>query len=119
MGRALTATFGGVPAVRSYDVKKANLVASYTKKVVDMVRNNRGILTFDNYCHVYGSSNLSVNRETAYTKANYTVVAVAAYEFTERPLFCWRWFDQKTAWSSIPRDITDLAPCKDKVPFDN
>ena len=115
MGRALAAAFGGVPAVRSYDLKKEGLVASYEKRVKKMIRTNQCILTWDNYCHVYGSPILSADRDVPYAKANYTVVAVSAYEFTERPSFCWRWLDKKIAVASIPRDITDLEPFKVKV----
>ena len=45
--------------------------------------------------HVYGSPSLSLNRTSAYQKANFTVVALCKYEFKVRPSFRWKTMDDK------------------------
>jgi hypothetical protein len=107
-GRALASHFGLMPSIRNYEEQKNKLSGEYVKNVRRMIKSNEGILTFDNYCHVYGSPTLSLDRTTAYEKANYTVVALCKYDFKERPSFRWKQVDEKTAWASLPRDPTDL-----------
>ena len=80
-----------------------------------MVKGNNGILAFDNWCNVHGSPHLSTDRDTAYIKANFTVVGVSKFEFKVRPTFAWRWVDTKVAVASLPRDIDDLKAYEDKV----
>jgi len=115
IGRSLTASYGGSPSVRNYDVKKQKLVDKYTIRVEKMVQDNNGILAFDNWCHIYSSPHLSTERDTAYIKANFTVVGVSQYQFLIRPVFAWRWVDQKVAVASLPRSLFDLNVYEEKV----
>jgi hypothetical protein len=114
MGRSLLDSVGAAPSVRNYDIKKEKLLLSYTQQVDQMVRTNGGIVTWDNYCHAFGSPSLASSRDSSYIKANYTVAALCAYEFKKRPSFLWAMIDEKVALASIPRDI-DLEPFKDEV----
>jgi len=117
IGRSLTASYGGAPNVRNYDKKKQKLVDDYTIRVEMMVRGNNGILAFDNWCNIHGSPHLSIERDTAYIKANFTVVGVSKYHFDVRPKFAWRWVDEKIAVTSLPRDLDDLKQYENKVFF--
>ena len=81
-----------------------------------MVEKNDGILTWDNYCHQYGSPTPSVSRDINYKQANYTVVAVTAYNFLVRPSFVWRYLDNiNTVVVSVPRDPAALLPVQPLV----
>ena len=101
IGRSLLSTMGAAPAIRNYDVQKNKLVKNYAAKVQQMVQDNDCIVTWDNYCHVWGSPTLKM-RDTSYLKANYTVVAVSAYDFKERPRFCWTYVgDEDTEITSF------------------
>ena len=60
MGRSLLTTFGVAPSIRGYDTKKKDLVAAYGKKVGKMLKKNCGIVTWDNYCHIYEQDLLQV-----------------------------------------------------------
>jgi len=86
IGRQLGSFFGVFPAFRNQDIRKGKLTDIYIKKVTEIVETNSGILTWDNYCHQYGSPTPSVSREINYKQANYTVVAVTAYNFAVRPV---------------------------------
>jgi len=79
-----------------------------------MVKDNNGILAYDNWCNVFGSPHLAVERDTPYIKSNFTVVGVSAYEFKERPRFKWT-MDGKLAVASLPRTVADLEPYENKV----
>jgi len=93
------------------------LTGKYTNKFLKLVQNNSGILTWDNYCHVYGSPTPTIN-PINYKTANYTVVAISEYQFIERPKFRWRYLDNiDTVVTSIPLDPLDLLPVKDLVSF--
>lgn len=116
VGRQLGSFFGVFPAFRNQDIRKAKLTETYNKKVINIVENNDGILTWDNYCHQYGSPTPSVSRDINYKQANYTVVAVTAYNFTVRPSFVWRYLDNvNTVVVSVPRDPAALLPVKPLV----
>ncbi len=88
---------------------------STVKKVLQLVKSNSGILTFDNYCHYYGSPTPST-RPVNYLAANYTVVAISEYQFLERPSFVWRYLENiDTVVTSIPLDPKALLPVHDQV----
>jgi len=114
IGRALTAAYGGAPSVRNYDEKKRALVDSYGARVEQMVKDNNGILAFDNWCNIFGSPHLSLDRDTAYVKSNFTVVGVSSYQFSTRPRFKWT-YDGKLAVASLPRCVADLEPYANNV----
>jgi hypothetical protein len=116
VGRQLGSLFGVFPAFRNQDIKKAEYTLKYNAKVRAMVEGNDGILTWDNYCHQYGSPTPSIKRAINYKQANYTVVAVTAYNFEIRPSFVWRYLgDINTVVVSVPRDPADLLPVKPLV----
>jgi hypothetical protein len=116
VGRQLGSYFGVFPAFRNQEIRKAQFAASYTKKIQEMVENNDGIITWDNYCHQYGSPTPSASRDINYKQANYTVVAVTAYNFHVRPSFVWRYLDDiNTCVVSVPRDPAALLPAKPLV----
>ena len=73
IGRALTAAYGGAPTVRNYDDKKRRLIDAYGERVENMVKENNGILAFDNFCNAFGSPVLATERESALLLCNYTV----------------------------------------------
>ncbi len=111
LGRALGSTLGILPAFRSQDNKKLEATGQYNKKVLDLLKSNSGILTFDNYCHYYGSPTPST-RPFNYLGANYTVVAISEYQFLERPSFVWRYLENiDTVVTSIPLDPKALLTC--------
>lgn len=115
MGRALGSTFGILPAFRNQDNKKLELTGKYNKKVLQLVKSNGGILTWDNYCHYYGSPTPSTHPFN-YQAANYTVVAISEYQFQERPSFVWRYLeDIDTVVTFIPLDPMALLPVHDQV----
>jgi len=87
VGRQLGAYFGVFPAFRNQEIRKAQFTGSYTDKVLEIVEKNDGILTWDNYCHWYGSPTPTASTAINYKQANYTVVAVTVYNFTVRPSF--------------------------------
>jgi hypothetical protein len=113
MGRSLAAHFGAAPKLRNYDIKKSQLVKAFTTKVRNKVTNNEGVVTWDNYCHVYGSPTLSTSRTTGYQKANFTVVGHCRNDFKKRPIFCWKTVDD--IWASLPRNPADLMPFGQQV----
>ena len=115
MGRAYASSMGAAPAITGYDRKRKELVVSYTRDVEEKVQSNSGIITWDNYCHVYSSGNLDVKRDSSYVKANYTVVALSSYVFRERPSFLWLLVDDGTAVASLPQLVTDLLAFQDQV----
>lgn len=116
MGTKMGSVLGTCPAVTTYDRKSKELTAIYKDEVYDMARNNRGIVTLDNYCHVYGSGNISLARDSSYSKCNYTVVALSAYEFKVRPTFKWTYmFDQNTVVASLPMNLLDLLDFQSQV----
>lgn len=118
MGRKMGSVLGTTPAVTTYDRKSKELTAIYKDEVYDMARNNSGIVTLDNYCHVYGSGNISLERDSSYSKCNYTVVALSAYEFKVRPSFKWTYmFDQNTVVASLPMTLFDLLDFQTEVTF--
>ena len=79
----------------------------------EIVESNNGILTWDNYCHQYGSPTPTTQRAINYKQANYTVAAVTAYVFQERPSFVWRYLENEdTVVISVPRDPEALLPVK-------
>ena len=115
MGRALGSTFGILPAFRNQDYKKLESIGKYNQKVLGLVKSNGGILTWDNYCHYYGSPTPST-RPFNYQAANYTVVAISQYQFQERPSFVWRYLENiDTVVTSIPLDPLALLPVHDQV----
>src|SRR4051812_19643472 len=73
-----------------------------------MVIENNGIIAFDNWCNVSGSPHLSTQRDTAYQKANYTVVGVSKYNFVERPSFRFTMINPHMALTSVPQFVEDL-----------
>jgi hypothetical protein len=118
VGRQLGSYFGIFPAFRNQDIRKAEFTSTYTEKVLEMIENNNGILTWDNYCHWYGSPTPSAGSTINYKQANYTVVAVTAYTFLERPSFVWRYLDNvNTVVVSVPRDPAALLPVKALVSY--
>ena len=82
-----------------------------------MVKENNGILAFDNFCNAFGSPVLATERESALLLCNYTVVGLSAFEFIERPRFKWTWVDEHVAVASLPRSIGDLRPHETNVHF--
>ena len=58
-----------------------------------------------------------MKRDSSYTKANYTVVALSSYVFRERPSFLWLLVDDGTAVASLPQSVTDLLAFKEQVRF--
>ncbi len=60
----------------------------------------------------------SAAREINYKQANYTVVAVTAYNFYVRPSFVWRYLGNvNTVVVSVPRDPAALLPVKPLVNY--
>ena len=81
----------------------------------EIIENNNGILTWDNYCHQYGSPLPNADRPINYKQANYTVVAATSYNFAVRPSFVWRYLeDVHTVVLSVPQDSA-LLPAKPLV----
>jgi hypothetical protein len=109
IGRSLGALYGAFPPIRSYDRKKRKLTVEYIEEVARCVNANTGVLTFDNYCHAYGSPTLSVDRKGSYIKANYTVVAVSKYVSVEPIDVKFRYIaPEMLCVASMPRDPQDL-----------
>ncbi len=115
MGRSLASAMGVLPSVSNYDQKCKNLLGEYDEKLISMARGNKGIVAFDNYCRVFGSGNISLARDSSYTKANNTVVAMSAYDFKVRPTFKWTLIDPDTAVASLPMHAADLLDFKKQV----
>ena len=115
IGKSLTAAYGGAPAINTFDRKKRILMNTYVSDVSQMVAENNGIVAFDNWCNVYGSPNLSTSRDTAYLKANYTVVGVTKYQFIQRPSFMFTMLNPHMALASVPQLVTDLEEFEAQV----
>ena len=116
IGKSLTAAYGGAPAITTFDRKKRILMESYVKEVSTMVSENNGIIAYDNWCNVYGSPHLSTERDTAYQKANYTVVGVTKFHFDERPSFRFAMINPNMALASLPQFVSDLEEFEPRVP---
>lgn len=115
IGRALLAATGMSCSVRNYDQCKASMLQKFTKMVSDMISKNQGIVTWDNYNHLYGNPHLKGSRDSSYIKANFTVVAVSSYNFVKRPSFKWTKLAPRVAVASLPQNLTTLSVFKESV----
>ena len=77
-----------------------------------MARTNSGIVTWDNYCHVYNSPGLSLTRDSSFLKSNFTVAAISQFAFGVRPSFLWTMVDPDVAVASVPQNVADLMAFK-------
>ena len=102
--------------MESYDRKKRELTVKYIEEVERCVNANTGVLTFDNYCHAYGSPTLSFKRKGSYIKANYTVVAVSKYVSVEPIDVKFRYVPlEMLCVACMPRDPQDLLVFESQV----
>ena len=116
VGQKMGDVLGTTSSLSTFTRKSKELIAVYTDDVNEMAQSNHGIMTLDNYCHVYGSGNINLARDSSYSKCNYTVVAVSAYDFAQRPSFKWTFLgDPDTLVASLPMLLIDLLDFKDKV----
>jgi hypothetical protein len=76
MGRELSSFVGLAPSLRSYDIRREELIRGGTAEIEKITTSGRFLATIDNYTHQYGSSTLSLKRKTQYHLPTYTVAAI-------------------------------------------